>query len=103
MAKEDDGRDLRAEQSDILTEEMRLLRNDVADLKSVLETFHDVTGRFELNQDRLRNDLQLMFKTEFGAAAAYLKTAIDDSFSRTEEKIQSSFSRFEEKVRSTRR
>lgn len=86
MATESDSHDFIAKQSEIA--EMRLLRNDLADLKGLLKTVLDVAGRIELTQAELRNDIQMILKTEFSSSVANLKTAIDNSFSRMEEKVR---------------
>lgn len=88
MTTESDSHDFVAKQAEIEIEEMCLLRKELADLKCLLKTFHDVAGRIDLTRAELRKDIQLTFKTEFSRSLANLKTAIDNSFSRMEDKVR---------------
>lgn len=59
-------------------QELRALRKEVGDVRSLALQTVDYTRRVERRMGELRDDLELMIKSEVGAALAHMQTQIEN-------------------------
>ena len=66
-----------AEQGRRMLDEMRALRREVADVRSLVLAEHDYVRRLERRQGELKDDLEIIIKMEIGGSVANVETRID--------------------------
>ena len=71
-----------AKQSKLQIEEVRLVRQDLADMMRLLTATYDLTRRIERRETELRDDIELMVKMELGGSLANMQRIIENSLSR---------------------
>ncbi|MGF9692056.1 hypothetical protein AAIH46_04505 [Rhizobium sp. 0TCS1.26] len=76
-----------AKQSKLQIDEVRLARQDLADMMRLLTATYDLTRRIERRETELRDDIELMVKMELGGSLANMQRIIENSLSRVEHSV----------------
>jgi ABC-type phosphate transport system auxiliary subunit len=84
-----------AKQSLKVLEEIKSLRKDVADVRTVALQTYEFSRRVEKRQMELRDDLEVAIKIEFGGGFAHLQTATEALFSTLSERLDALSEKFE--------
>lgn len=68
-------------------EEVRALRKDVADIRTLTLQTYDFSRRLERREIELKDDLEVMVKMELTGALAHLQSKLEGTLGRIEDKM----------------
>lgn len=68
-------------------DEIRTLRKEVADIRTLSLQTYDCVKRLERRFSEMRDDLELTIKVEFGGGIAHLQTVLENTLARIEDKV----------------
>ncbi|MGF9565479.1 hypothetical protein [Neorhizobium sp. JUb45] len=68
-------------------EEVRALRKDVADIRTLTLQTYDFSRRLERREVELKDDLEVMVKMELTGALAHLQSKLEGTLGRIEDKL----------------
>ena len=80
-------------QSAKILDELKSLRKEVADIRTLALQTYEFSRRVEKRQGELRDDLEVAIKVEFGGGFAHLQTSTETLFAKLAERIDELSSR----------
>ncbi|MFN7008382.1 MAG: hypothetical protein ACK4PN_00010 [Allorhizobium sp.] len=74
-------------------EELKLLRREVAEVRTLSLQSYEFVKRVERRQAEMRDDLELAVKMELGGSVSHLQTILEGSLAKIEDKVENALDR----------